>query len=416
MAEAGELNLGAETDVGYDSNLFNRGSNNPAGEIDTASITLRVRGQVQDELERGEYKLSYSPAYTINTAREAKNTWNQAASFAGTYHFSPRTQLTFREDFAYLEKIVFSPDEPPPGAPPSPAADPDISDQNRRSIRNVVGLSGTHLLSPRWQAYGGGSFSIYRFSRSTDRQSDGISGYLGTSYRFTEQLNLGVGGSTSYRSFAGTQTSDLQVLRGSPPVAGPFCFESRGPRSRTINYSAFGSFGYQFDETASISMKAGPARIESEFSQCAPVTGLYQAGKGAQTTWFAEGELLKRWERVKSSLRYRRQQGLVSGATTTITDSAVARVDWEMARFWSFGVRGGWIRRSTANGSAATTWTASARLSRRFLRRLRANVTLSYRLNEAAGNAQMSGGSLSSGFDTWRVFAGVQYDFDPIRF
>ncbi len=56
VAEAGELTLGAQTRLGYDSNVFNRESGQ---EVDSGVFTLTVFGDAEDELERGSYKVSY---------------------------------------------------------------------------------------------------------------------------------------------------------------------------------------------------------------------------------------------------------------------------------------------------------------------------------------------------------------------
>ncbi len=402
IAEAGEVTLGAETRVGYDSNVFNR-SDDSGGDVDSAVIMLRARGQVRDELERGEYLLRYVPTYFINVASEANNYMNHQANLSGTYHFSPRTQVTLADEFQFIEKIVFSPEDSPSGSPP-PAGDPDFDDQNRRTIRNSASVGGRHLLTPRWSVFSGGAYTIYRYSRSNEQDNELVTGNLGTSYALNQRTRIGAGGGMTYRTFEGTSVETATGV--------PLCFGEESPRPRSLSYSGYAFVGYELDDTTHFEAQAGPARIESDRYVCGqfffPPDPFFRKIESNQTTWFASGVLSKRWQRVKASLRYRRSEGLGGASETTVNDTLVGRADWTPARFWHLGARGGWIQRDASLSSKTTTWTAALQLSRQFLRRLRGSVVVSYRNQYSNVGAR--------DFDTWRASVGLRYDLDPIRY
>ena len=402
IAEAGELNLGAETAVGYDSNVFNRPSDERRGGIDSARINLRLRGGVKDQLERGEYGLSYGADYSTKTAKEARASWNHQAGFVATYNVSPRTSLTLANNFLFLEQLSLALEEPDAGAPPPPAEDPDIDAQNRLTIRNRLDLSATHFFSARWSGYTGANYTIFRDTDAddNDEDSDSVSGSFGTNYSLTKTLRIGLGGNAAYASFSGTTP-------GSTGTGMPGCAGQASPRSRTLSYSGFASVGYQFDPSTSLRVQAGPARLESDFYLCPGAALSFVKLANDRVTWFAEGEFAKRWSRVTTGLRYRRQQALSTGSDTRVTDAASGSIGWKLTRLWNLGVGVSWIRDSSLSGSETTAWTASTSLKRQFLRRLSGRASVAYRKETV---------SMSRGWDTWEVFLGIAYQLDPVHF
>lgn len=401
IAEAGELNLRAATSVGYDSNIFNRPSDDRLGGIDGAEINLQFNAEVRDQIERGDYTLFYAPSYFTKTAEDTKAFWNHTAGFAGTYNLSPRTRLTVREHFLFVERLNLVPGARDAGAPPPPVEDPDIDAQNNLTIRNTVVLGATHFFSPRWSGSTGVNFVINRYTiDGDDSDNNSVSGNLGASYALTHSMQVGLGASGSYRTFSGTTPGDAVTFL--PPAERP-CFGETSPRSRTVSYSGFASVAYLFDQSTNLRVQAGPARIESEFYRCPGL--FFDKEKIDQLTWFAEGEFTKRWSHVSTALGYRRQQGLASGGDTTISEIASGSISWKLARLWNLGVSASWIRQDSLSGVAATSWTASTSLQRQFLQRLSARVSVAYRTETG-----------SRAYDTWGVSLGVSYQLDPVRF
>ena len=403
IAEAGELNLGGETAVGYASNVFNRPSDDRRGGIDSARMNLRLHGAVKDELDRGEYRLSYEVDYFAKTAKDAGADWNHQAGFAATYNVSPRTSLTLGNQFLFLEKISLALEEPDAGAPPSLAEDPDIDAQNRLTIRNRLDLSATHFFSARWSGYTGANYTIFRDTDAddNDQDSNSVSGHFGTNYSLTKTMRIGLGGNATYGSFSGTTP-------GSTGTGDPGCSGQASPRSRTLSYSGFASIGYQFDPSTSLRVQAGPAQIESDFYLCPRAAPSFLKLANNRVTWFAQGEFAKRWSRVVTGLRYRRQQAISNGSDTRVTDVASGTIDWRLTRLWKLGVRGSWIRDSSLSGVETTAWRASTSLKRQFLRRLFGRASVSYRKETVS----ISRG----GWDAWEVFLGIAYQLDPVHF
>jgi hypothetical protein len=412
VAGAGEATVGAKTKLGYDSNVFARGD---PDDIDSAVWSLEAWGQVKDELERGDYRVRYSPTYFVNTAKQADNTWNQTALAEGTWRFSPQTSVRVWDDFAYLEKIVFAPDDAD--------TDPNIDNGNKKTIRNTVASVASHAFTRRISGYAGGDYTIYRFSRSQDEDNDAFSGYSGLNYALTKQWRAGFGGQVSYRSFDSEQNNSAT-----------FCAGENGPGSRTFSYSGFVLAGYQFDENTTVEARAGPARIETTDWVC---TGaVYESRNVNQTTWFAQGELLRKWTRyIDTSVRYNRSEGLGGVGTTTVNDVLTARLHWVPARFWDVNLRAGWIRRTQdaarnpttriKTTTDTTTWTVAGSVSRQVLRRLRAGVEASYRKQNASEDVSnplnlpptfFPQNKDVSDFDVYRVFAFLTYELDPFRY
>ena len=427
-AEAAELNLAAETGVGFDSNTANRPSGTPLGDIPAATVRLGARGRLTGEFESGEYELSYSPEYFYNSSKQVADRWNQQASVIGTYRLSPRTNVSIRNYFLFFERLVLAPlpfDSFDPDAPPPPVDDPDLEEVSRRTIRNVLEIGGSHMIRPRWSGYAGANYTIYRYTSEFDSDSDAFSGRLGTNYQLGRFLEIGMGMGASYRSFEGRQAQGLvTVVPPAVPVPTPDvprCFGEASPRSRTLSYSAFATLSYQFDTTTRLQVQAGPARIESESYFCpqntpsflfpqGETTGAslaFRKNKTNQTTWFAQGELSKTWRRVQARLRFGRQQGLGIGGNAAITDSVVAGLSWNWSRLWGLGLDGNWFRRDPFEGSGSSSWTASASLNRHFLQHLTGRISASYR-----SEAYSSPGA----YQVWQVSLILRYALDPIRF
>jgi hypothetical protein len=411
IAEAGDLKLGAETKVGYDSNVFSRDDD----VVDSAVFRLSAWGSVEDELEKGTYKLRYQPTFFINESSRAKNTWNHRASAEGVYHFSPRTSVRLVDEFAFLERVVFAPGDPAPDA--------NINDSNRRTTRNSLSLHFNHMLTRRTSLFTSANYTIFRFNRSRDEDNDAVSGDAGLNYALTKTITLGGGGQLSYRSF------DAEKNRSA------FCFGEDGPGSRTVSYSGFGFGSYQYDENMSVNLRIGPARIETTQFRCPGLLQQFESEKVNQTTWFARGELVKRWKHVSSSLSYHRFEGFGgSVGSSTVNDTLLARVGWKLDRYWTLRLRGSWIRRvqdAARNPTTrakleieTTTWTIAGSVRRQLLKRLSASVDVSYRNQDLDNNYSNPLGVPPAflppprigSYDGVLVFAGLRYELDPIRY
>lgn len=424
--EAGELNLTANTSVGYNSNIESRPSDDPRGDVEAALIRLNLRGEVQDEFERVEYALAYAPSYFLSTARDVDNFWNHRAFLSGSYKLSPRTRMTLRNAFLFIDRLVLGPaefEELAPGGPPPPGNDPDLQELDSQTLRNVFEFGGTHLFRPRWSGYAGTNYTIYRYSRENEADSDAVSARIGTDYQLTRGLRVGVGGGVSYRSFEGRAATGLvTVLPPAVPTPTPDvprCFGQTSPRSRSLSYSAFFSTAYEFDETTRVHLRIGPARIQSESYSCPLNLATPNFPQGVtfgsalsfasfqnnQTTWFGEGELSKRWRHFSTRLSFRRDQGLGVGGNSAITDMVVAGADWSLGRLWSLGASANWLRREPFVGDDSTGWTGVVALSRRFLRRLVGGLSVSYRKETG-----------SRSFDAWNVSLSMKYSLEPIGF
>ncbi len=410
IAAAGDVKLGAWSRLGYDSNVFNR-------EDATGSAVWgnTVFLSAEDELERGSYKASYEPTFFWNEA--AKNTWNQRGVVEGTYLFSPRTSVHASNDFAYLEKLVLESE-----VTPDPT-DSNIVDSSRKTIRNATNMSFNHSLTRRTSFYAVADYTIYRFQRSEDEDSDVISGYTGLNYALTQQLTVGGGGQYSYR------TLDAESNRSGD------CGGLQGPGSRTRSYSGFLTVAYQYDEFTSGTVRAGPARVETVDYQCDVLQSVFVRRDVNQTTWFAQGELLRRWTpTLDTSLRYKRAEGFGGVGTTTINDDLIARLNWKPARFWNVSLRAGWLQRTqdaprnpstqVKSTNDTTVWTIAGSVGYQLMRRLRATVDVSYRQqiadtsvsNPLNAPPNLIPRSRGEDFEAVRAFAGIRYEFDPIRY
>lgn len=410
IAVAGAARLGGEVKVGYDSNVLGGG-----GKRGSAQVQLRARGSVEDQLERGSYSLHYAPIYFINTAGAA-NLWNHRAAAEGTYHFSPRTNLRVHDDFSYIEKNVYAPNDPDPNA--------NVEDNTKKTILNTVGLTGSHLLTRRLSAYGGSEFTIYRFSRRQDEDNDLYGGFAGLNFALSPTITVGGGTQASYRIFEARKNDSTD------------CSGENGPQGRSVSYAGYVSGSYRYSEDTGFSVRAGPARIETTNWFCNNQTSPnhFVRQDTSQTTWFAQADASHRFARfLDGVLSYRRSQGLGGVGTTTVNDVVIGRANWQPARFWKLGLRASWIHRSqvsardpvtqTKQTTNTDTYTVAGSVSRQVLRRLRVGVDASYRRQDK--HSKFSNPSNSSqvpvdtgvrSFDDYAVFGTVIYEFDPIPY
>ncbi len=409
------MKLGGELRAGYDSNVFNLDD-----EDDSGVIAVEAWTSAEDELEQGSYRVEYNPTFFYNEDSDADNFWNHRANFTGSYRPSPRTTVTLSDSFARLEKLTFIANQA--------TVDPNIDDENRRTTVNTVDLFASHMLTQRFSVYGAGQHTIYRFDRSQDEDNDYLQGTAGVNYALTPTLSVGGGGRYGYRSFD-AQTN--RALPGFPPNLRP-CNGTDGPGARTRSASGFVSARYQYDENTSAELQAGPARVETRNYVCPGFNTSYTPQDVNQTTWFASGELLRKWKQVQASVRYNRFEGLGGVGNTTINDTLTARVRWQPARHWDVIVRGGWLRRvqnaarnpttGVRVNTETTTWTLAGTIRRQLARRLSVSLDATYRnqdQDEKVSNPQGSPlvpGRFRGSFEAWRVFAGIRYELEPFRY
>jgi hypothetical protein len=405
-AGAQTVDLSLESDTAYDSNVFNT-------EDEQASGVFRFNAPVAvyDELERASYRVSYEPSFLVYSRDGGDSAWNHRGYGEGTYNLTQRTEVTLTDSFTHSQRIR----QAEGGAP----TDPNVNQQGDRTLtRNTVSLAIQHLLSQRLSTNLAGEYTIYEYSDGRQEDSSYIGGSGGVNYLLTERTSIGGGAAMALRSFDPSPKI---------PLASPFCPGESLPGTRSVSTQAYASIAHRFSETTRISVRGGPAQIDSKSSFCGldpnfPSTFVMRASN-TNLTWFAEVSAQKSWKLVSASATYRRSEGVAgSGSGSSINDLADAHLSWKIDQRWHAKVTGSWLRRSSTGISAdalsqdLTTWRAQGQLSRALSERLRTTLSVTYIDQSSSGGGIPGVVNSTTGFKATQVNFAITYRFEPWRF
>jgi hypothetical protein len=395
VAVAEELDLGLFGSVEYDDNLFN------SSDEETDDVVLRAGpiiglGRPQGSLT---YDLRYEPRYEAFVDQSGLDDWDHAAFGRVRWQFAPTTALSVVERFNLthsLNRSTFIGDPVLPDAEPTP----EIEVARQELIQNSLSLQLTHNFDERLYGVLTGTHSLFRNERDDRYDSDSYSGTGEMLYTVTSRNRLGGGAAVSFQDIHDIEFDDGRTQEGQD----------------TTYYRIFGSWLYLFDPTFEITLRAGPAFIDSDRVEPGPQLAVVQtyptrtddAGQvrfidsdtcprdsgvpylsdrcdvfgtvlpqqfrsgvgGTQSvilldddpddsnfglTIFAELELVKRWERFRTRFKYARSDSTSSGAgQSSVLDVVLLQLIWDPTPVWTVSLTGSWTLRQQTDPQTST--------------------------------------------------------------
>ena len=213
------------------------------------------------------------------------------------------------------------------------------------------------------------------------------------------------------------------------------------PASVTYTYRIFASWLHKFGENTELSLRGGPALIDTNQDAPDPVPlrllvivpiGGQNPGrtKDSSVTFFGEASLSHSWtSNLSSHLSYNRSDSSASSlGSSTVADRVSFLTDWSPSARWNLTLRGDWVQRKSANDITSASFSAGVTTSDRavdttyYSASLRAayrasrRVTVSARLTYQNQDDNSASRTASSDFGDFIGFVGFRYEFDPFHF
>jgi hypothetical protein len=244
LAWGAELSTGTSASAEYDSNVYR----NSAGKVqDDVVFRLTQRVRLSDSGDGYQYHLRYRIPYQVSVATGAVNDFNHYGGAYFSYDLGPWTTLTADGAFAFVNSRSTVQDEQDAEAGSGVL---QIAKQNELVTRANGSLTLDHRFSSRLNGNFNFSYSYFNDTDPDRRQVNTIAGLSGLNYAVNSRNRIGFGANFSYQDFA-----DLPGQ----------------PGSETLTVRVFGSWVYRFNETLSLSIRAGPTWIDTTQRGADPV-------------------------------------------------------------------------------------------------------------------------------------------------
>lgn len=387
-APAEELRLGLSASLEYDDNLFNaREDSESEKEQDVVFRTSPLL-----ELSRSQGDLTYSLRYALRwesyIVESGFDNFDHTFLGRASWRLGPRTQLTLTDSFFITQSI--SRRQQLEEADVDVEPDVRVETDRQRLKSNSALLELTHRFTPRIESATTASYRLFRSNEENTFDSD----FYAVSNRFLYDLDrrnrVGGGIAATLQSFENSAT---------------------GEGSDTLFYNAFLSWIHVFDPTMTLRLQVGPTFVDSdpagdersEFDvvrfpfrstpsggarlidpATCPITDDGQPflaetcdtfptelspleafqlqnlrtviplvddsdSTGQRTTFFADINITKQWERWVFAFSYRRTDSGTSGqGQSSVLDLASLQASWTPSSRWTVRMTGSFANRESA--------------------------------------------------------------------
>ncbi len=372
---AGDLIVGAETDMRFDDNVFGSSSN----EVSDGYWTIAPTFELTERWKTVEGRLNLWPTYELYFDEEALRGINYDANGSLEWKPTERTTVGFSDIFRRNRTVSAFNDA---GA---------VTGRRERFNRNTAEFSVAHRTSPRGTLYLNGSHALWEFD--TTRRVDQQSGAAALRYDWLVNERARLGGSVQFSrqklepeasrsnhtdyfnaSFTGSYVpAESFLFRAS---VGPTLVRQPGASSRFPsavfrgNVQRFNGAGVPlvgivgtcpqlpggevFDGPGCVFV---PWSLDPAFLRLGtaiPVVSSVPTPERNSWTYFADVELSKEWENARLTGAYRRDQGSSSAlGFTSISDSVSLSASWRPLQRLSLYVTTAWEDRDQADRAAA---------------------------------------------------------------
>jgi len=397
-SRAGELVVGAETSVRYDSNVGRTENNEKDDGIADLGPTVRLR----ENAGTLKYDVYYAPAYLqYFTHSDELSTWRHYARAQASYDLDERTTFSLADRFYYTPSVVEA------FIDSGGAADPTSTLGTKKYLFNDASIGAARLFTSRLRGTLQLTNSIYEPKNDDDVSSATWGGSTDLLYALTPTDRIGGGLGINQQKYE----SSLQ------------------PATKTRFYQLFGTWVHDFDPTWNFAISAGPTLIDPEdpdlggqtlttnplpivgdeqnflvagcperggevifdasrcglsqpqelrdtledalvaggvaqpaaeieaqqllvdASQNVVLTNTASSGSAkSKVTYFASASMTKSWRNWEATLSYTRSAGSSSGyGTSNILDTVSAVGVWQPSPLWYFSLTGRWDQRETAS-------------------------------------------------------------------
>jgi len=396
-AFAGEVILGAETSIRYDTNVAHTDTDEKDDGIADMGPTLRLR----EESRQLKYDLYYAPAYLQYFTEDQLSTWRHYARAQARYDLDERTSFTVFDRFYYTPSVVEA------FIDSGGAATPTSTLGTQKYLFNDVGVGASHLFTNRLQGNLQLSNSIYEPKQDDTTSSTTWGGSTDLLYALTQTDRVGGGfgfnqqkyeppfqpaNRTRFYQFFGTWVHDFDPTWNFTVSAGPSlidpddpsldnasvlaqpipfaseartyvsstCEEVGGVRIFNPNTCSLSESEVLFDSLVNeliaggLDAAAADAEARALLLDKVPPVLLTNTSSGgsakAKVTYFASASMTKRWRNWEAILTYTRSAGSSSGfGTSNLLDTVSAVGVWRPSPLWYISLTGRWDQRQTAS-------------------------------------------------------------------
>ncbi len=238
---AHEVQIGLQTTMDYDSNIFNS-----AGDVTDDGI-WRFSPSIRLLHEQGDftYDVRFVPRFETFIVQSDLEAWDYNVAALFGLRLGPRTQIRLSERFLQTRslnraEVLLTPEEQ---VELGVIGQPDIEFNRNLTKQNVVDLSLTHGFSERLTGNLVGQYSIFIPELENNFTSSTYAATGSLDYALTRRTSIGGGLGYTHQLFEQTTTQDTTT---------------------TDFYRLFGRLTHQIDPTLTVSLQAGPSFIDSD--------------------------------------------------------------------------------------------------------------------------------------------------------
>ncbi len=369
QARAGDVVLGAKTEVWFDDNVYGSSS----GEISDFTLDIAPTLEVSERWKTLKGSLFVKPTYELYFDEQNLRGFNYDANGALEWTPSATTTFSLSDTFGRYRNLR--------GFNPAVGSQPAVLAGRESFTRNVVQLVASHRPSARGTLQLSASHGLFDFTRGTRPDQQNSSGALQYSYMVTERARLGGVASFARQSFdyASGLESHTDYVNASftlnfVPVetflfrasAGPTLVRQPGQpqalpnfvRANVIRRDGAGNplvgvvgscpllpNGDSFDGPGCLFV-GFPFPNFLRLLDPVPLIGTLPVADRNNWTYFADVALEKEWEHSSVEFSYRRDQGSSSAiGYSTIADTLELRTRYDFFRVFSITAWLSWENR-----------------------------------------------------------------------
>lgn len=344
--EARELNFLVDSNIGADTNVFQRVDNTKADGYWEFSPRIAVK----DSRDTLEYDFSYRPTYQGFFATNGINGWDHygkadldwrptkadSVSFGGSIVSSRSVRQFIDEDLSV------------------PATDPDrfnvVETDRERVVRSIARIGYNRSVNPSTSARIDLNFEDLAFSDEQNVDTRSYSATVSSTRVFDARTQAGLSGTGRYREGRGLDYLD-------PPPA-PIVLGQFSSQTLTGDISLF--FVRAITPSIRLSARAGPSFTRTETNappgrDADPNTASRdRTASDKNLSFVADISLAKQWRHSAASIGYTRfESGTGGSSSASIVDQVSFNANHRPSRQWNLNMNLTWNRRKTISSVGA---------------------------------------------------------------
>jgi hypothetical protein len=381
-----------------------------AVDVDLAfSFRIGPTIQLHDRIKKFNYQIRYSPIYQKFVEETEFDKLSHFLAASSDYQIGDRTSLSVTERFAFTQSV----NQQGPGTSVGGIGSPRTETQRGDITSNTATLEVRHSFTPRISGQSTLTHQFFDSDVNSTPKNTSLGGVSSLSYAVSARDRVGFGGGVTWQQF--------NKVRGQPA-------------SVTYTYRIFASWLHNFGENTELSLRGGPALIDTNQDAPNSLPPGQNPGKtkDSSVTFFGEASLSHSWTPdLSSRLSYNRSDSSASSlGSNSVADRVSFLTDWNPSARWNLTLRGDWVQRKSSNDITSASFSASDPVttsdravdttyysaSLRAAYRASRRVTVTARLTYQNQDDNSASRTASSDFGDFVGFVGFRFELDPFHF